>query len=88
MDYYISMECDTNGKHVQSGISVSGTEQSDGISHHDTHGANEQFGLDSTAILDLAASATIEVSVRTTDAGTPTITVDHLNITLFMLGGT
>jgi hypothetical protein len=88
VDFSASLEVSLPGKHIQAAISVSGTEQNDGICHFEAATANQQFHLASTAILDLAASATIEISVRTTDTGTPDISCDHLNISLFQLGGT
>jgi hypothetical protein len=86
--YSVSGSCDTPNKHIQTGISVSGTEQNDGLCHTVSHVANDDMLWSNSAILDLAASATIEISMMTTDAGTPNIDVDHLNISLFMLGGT
>lgn len=76
------------GTHLQATFSVSGTETNDGMNHSETRGANAQISMAGTAILDLAASATVEVSLRTTDAGTPNIAVDHLNITIVQIGGT
>lgn len=87
INYTCSAEVSLPGKHVQSGISVSGTESAAGISHYNAATANEQFNVSGTAILDLAANATIEISLRTTDTGTPDISVDHLNITVVMVGG-
>jgi hypothetical protein len=77
-----------SGTHIQGTFSISGTETNDGMNHSETIGANSQIAMAGTAILDLAASATLEVSIRTTDAGTPNITVDHLNITCVQIGGT
>ena len=76
------------GTHIQATFSVSGTETNDGMNHSETRGANAQISMAGTAILDLAASATLEVSMRTTDAGTPDISVDHLNITILQIAGT
>jgi hypothetical protein len=76
------------GTHIQATFSVNGTETNDGINHTETRGADAQIAMAGTAILDLAASATLEVSMRTTDAGTPDISVDHLNIICLQIGGT
>ena len=51
-------------------------------------GANNEYNMSTTAILDLAANATIEFCVRTTDAGNPTITVDCINLNVTHIGGT
>jgi hypothetical protein len=88
-NYAISGETDAGaGTHIQCTFSVSGTETNDGMNHSETIGANSQIAMSGVAILDLAASATLEVSIRTTDAGTPDISVDHLNITCVQIGGT
>lgn len=87
INYGISLEISVAGKHIESGISISGTEQNDGRAHFEAQTANSQVHLSSTAILNLAENATIEISVRTTDSGNPTIAVDHLNITAVQIGG-
>jgi hypothetical protein len=87
ISYDIVATCSAAGKELQSGISVSGTENDAGLDHEIATNANAKEKLGSHAILDLAANATIEVSIRTTDAGTPDIAVEHLNIVLFMVGG-
>ena len=76
------------GTHIQATFSISGTETNDGMNHSETRGANAQIAMAGTAILDLAANATLEVSMRTTDAGTPDISVDHLNISIVQIAGT
>jgi hypothetical protein len=83
-----SGDCDTVGKHVQIGILVSGTANNAGMNHFYTATAAQEYTAAGTAIIDLAASAYIEVGMRTTDTGTPTLSCDHLNITLTMVGGT
>jgi hypothetical protein len=88
-NYTMSGETDAGaGTHIQTTFSISGTETNDGMNHSETLGANAQIAMAGTAILDLAASATLEVSMRTTDAGAPDISVDHLNITCVQIGGT
>ena len=86
VNYSCSAECNTVNKHIQFTISLSGTEQNDGMSHWDTGSPNQQFHVSGTAILSVTAGQTIEVSGRTTDAGTPDISVDHLNITVLQVG--
>jgi hypothetical protein len=87
--YTVSGETDAGaGTHIQCTFSISGAETNDGVNHSETRGANAQIAMAGTAILDLAASATLEVSMRTTDAGAPDISVDHLNITCVLIGGT
>ena len=88
-NYTISGETNAGaGTHIQTTFSISGTETNDGMNHSETRGANAQIAIAGTAILDLAAGATLEISIRTTDAGTPNITVDHLNISIAQIGGT
>jgi hypothetical protein len=86
VNYSCSAECNTVNKHVQFAISVSGTEVGDGIAHWDTASPNQQFHVSGTAILAITAGQTIEVSIRTTDAGAPDLSVDHLNITVLQVG--
>lgn len=82
-----SFEANGANVHVQITFSVSGTETSDGMNHIETLGANNQHPSSGNAILNLAANDTVEVSIRTTDAGTPNLSTDHLNITMVQIGG-
>ena len=84
----VTSEVTAANQHIQVTFSVNGTETNDGMSHYESFGVSRQFPVSSIAILDLAATDTVEVSIRTTDAGTPDISVDHLNITLTHVGGT
>lgn len=88
INYQMTMEASVANKHIESAISVSGTENAAGKAHEETKAVSAEFNLSSTAILDLAANATINLSVRTTDAGAVTLTVDDINITLVQVGGT
>jgi hypothetical protein len=72
--------------HVQAGIRVSGTVQSDAIQDHQVFAVDSEFGVASVAIMSLLGNATVELAVRTTDAGTPTLRVDHLNVSVFQVG--
>ena len=83
-------ECDAANKHVEVGfeISNSGSAATEGIVCCETKFANEEDTHSTTALLDLAANATIELCVRTTDAGTPTITIDCVSLNCVQVGGT
>jgi hypothetical protein len=83
----LAAEANASGKHVQTTFSVNGTETNDGMNHFETFGSNQQSPASGTAILSLAANDTLEVSIRTTDTGTPDLSVDHLNITVVQVGG-
>lgn len=86
--YTIALEVSGAGKHVQIAFSVNGSELTAGRNHIDPPSANAQETAAGTAILDLADNATVEIVVRTTDIGTPDISVDHFNLTLVQIGGT
>lgn len=88
VNYAWSGDCSGVAKHVQLGISVSGTVGNDGVNHFYTTTASEQYSVSGTAILDLAANAYVEIAMRTTDTGDPTLTTDHLNFTMVQVGGT
>ena len=83
-------ECDAANKHIEIGFEVSngGSAATEGIVCNETEFASEEDVLSTTALLDLAADATIELCVRTTDTGTPTITVDCVNLNCVQVGGT
>jgi hypothetical protein len=74
------------GKHVQVGIAVDGSVVNDGINHVDLNLANSEIPVSNTAILNLAANATVELAIRTTDTGTPDLSIDHYNLSVVMVG--
>ncbi len=84
----VTSEVTAANQHIQITFSVNGTEISDGMNHYESFGVSRQFPISGNAILDLAATDTLEVSIRTTDAGTPDISVDHYNISINQIGGT
>jgi len=88
--YSICFEDDVANDHIETGIEVSGSGSAEGPgqSHVENKFANEEEHLGSTGDLDLGAGATIEITIRTTDAVTPDIAVQALNIWVGMIGGT
>jgi hypothetical protein len=87
-DWSGSFEADAANVHIQIAFSINGTEVGDGLNHFETFGVSRQDPCSGTAILDLAASDTVNVSIRTTDAGTPDLAIDHLMLRLIQIGGT
>lgn len=82
----ISLEDSVSGDHTQWAVSINDTETG-GFIHFEAFGAAKHGALSVTGIYDCPDNATIELSGRTTDAGTPDITVDHLLITVKQIGG-
>ena len=87
MAYSITIEDDTSGDHVQTSVSISDTETG-AITHFETFGVAKHGVLSGVGFYDCADNATIEISIRTTDAGTPDITIDHIQFTVKQVGGT
>jgi len=90
ISYTICYSNDTANDHVEAGIEVSGSGSANaaGQSHSENKFANEEEHLSGMAILDLAASATIEIAIRTTDEVTPDFMIGGLNISVLQVGGT
>ncbi len=86
----LTYQCNAANKHIETGIEISNSGSADvkGTTHTETKFANQEEFLAGTTILDLADNATLEVAIRTTDAGNPTITVDSVSITCLQVGGT
>jgi len=85
--YDISVQSSVANKHIQATFSVNGTEGNDGMNHIEAPSANKSFAVGGCAILALSANDTVNCSIRTTDAGNPTLEVDHYNITIKLIGG-
>ena len=84
-----SYEVDTANTHIDMGIEIN--DSGDGA-HVEAHGeakfANAEVHLSGVAIEDLAASDTIELSIRTIDAGTPDLAIENVHLVCVQLGGT
>ena len=90
VDVSLDLEASAANKHIEIGFEVSGSgsAQTEGIVCAETKFANEEHQMSTTALLDLAANATIELCVRTVDTGTPTLEVDCVNLNCVHIGGT
>ena len=81
-------EADAANQHIQITLSVDGTATEFGETHFVTIGANRESTVSITAILDLTAGQTVQIAIRTTDAGTPDLFVDHYHLRLVQIAGT
>jgi hypothetical protein len=86
--YTLNVTSSVATQHIQAVFSVNDTETSAGMNDFLVIDTASEKCISGTAILDLADNATVEVSVRTTDSGTPNIGVQHLNIAVTQVGGT
>jgi len=89
IDVSLDIEVSAANKHTEIGFEItgSGSAATEGIVCKENVGANNEFNMSTTALLSLAANATIELCVRTTDIGTPTISVDCVNLNCVQIGG-
>ena len=87
VNYTITFSSDTATCNIETAIRATGVESSNGIGHLEAVTANTEYQLKGTAIINLAASGTIDLAIRTTDATTPTISIEFMDITILMTGG-
>lgn len=87
-DWAGAFEADAANVHIEITLSVNGTEASVGTNDFETKAVLREESCAGNAILDLAASDTVNVSIRTTDVGTPDLAIDHLMLRLIQLRGT
>lgn len=86
VNWATSIDISNNNDHVQVGIIVDGTASAQGLNHAESAKANDHKSISGTAIIALTAGQTVQIGIRTTDSNTPTLGVDHLNITIVWLG--
>jgi hypothetical protein len=86
--YAVSIESSIANQHLQAGIMINAGTPTRGINHVQVLGITSSVTISGVAIIDLAANDVVSLAVRTTDAGTPDITVDHIMMSLKMVGGT
>ena len=87
VSYHVSGEMSANNLHLQTTVRVNGIETLMGINHAEASKANDHLAISGCAIALAGANQDIELSIRTTDAGTPNIGVDHLGICVVQVGG-
>lgn len=86
LNYYISVECSIAGKHVLTAPEVDGVELPMGKTHHEFGRANEEASWAGTAIINLTVGRKVSIGISTSDAGNPTLTVNHIGLTLIEIG--
>jgi len=86
VSFQISMECNANNKHIEVGIKKTGTVVDNARVIYETKTANSQFSVSGASIVSIVSGGTINISVRTTDTGTPNIIVYNTNLTSVYLG--
>lgn len=86
LNYYISVECSIAGKHILTAPEVDGVELPMGKTHHEFGRANEEESWAATAIINLTVGRKVSIGISTSDAGNPTLTVNHIGLTLIEIG--
>lgn len=86
LNYYISVECSIAGKHVLTAPKVDGVELPMGKTHHEFGRANEEESWSGCAIINLVVGRKVSVGIATDDPGNPTLTVNHVGMTLIEIG--
>jgi len=86
--YYVSVESSIAQKHVLTAFLVNGTDQGLGKTHHLFRQANEEESWGAPGIFNLAVDDVISVGISTTDAGNPTLTVNHVGLIITEIGKT
>ena len=87
IDWSGAFEASGAGVHVQVTVSVNGTADVSATNHFQTVAATRQLPCSGFTILSLAVNDTVELAMRTTDAGTPNLGIDHLMLRVTMVGG-
>ena len=88
LNYYVSVECSIAGKHVLTAPEVDGVELPMGKTHHEFGRANEEESWAATAIINLTVNRLVSIGISTDNAGNPTLTVNHIGLTLIEIGRT
>lgn len=85
-----TVEVNSANVHLDCGIEVgsSGTAITNGQGHVEIKFANQEETMSASTVVDLPASGTIELSIKTTDGGTPTLSLQSANMKATLLGGT
>jgi len=85
INYSITVNASIANKHVITAPEINGVEQTDGQTHQIVTAANGEFSMGGVGLLELSADDTVSIGVACDDASTPTITVNHIGITITQL---
>lgn len=87
--YTVCFEVDQANDHIEAGLSIDGNAPSSNraINVLETPAANMEVQLAGCTMLNINASSTIDLRIRTTDNNTPTITVHNVNFITLQVGG-
>lgn len=85
-----SYEVDAANKHIEFGVEVDGAAPATDSPHVHTTSkfANQEQHNSATGIIVLTAGQTIQVAMRTIDAGIPDFVVDNIHLSCVQVGGT
>ncbi len=86
--YYISMESTLAMKRIHVAPAINGTDQPDGRTGRVLAGPNEEGSWSGGAILSLAVNDLVSIQAQTESTGNPTLTVNHIGLTLTEIGTT
>lgn len=87
INWSIDIQTSIAGKHIIGGIGVNDTIKSEGKNHADGVTATAEIPMAGNAILTLSANDRVSIMIGTPDAGKPTLTVGHYNLSVTMIGG-
>lgn len=87
IDWSISFTAGAANQEVEGDVMIDGTASAKITAHRKITTASDTGAMGATGILELAASAVISLSVNN-ETSTNTITVEHANMSLVMVGGT
>lgn len=87
VDWSGSFEASAANKHIEITVSVNGLENESSMNHFETVAASRESPCAGNTILYLNANDTINLSMKTSDTGTPDLSVDHLMIKIVQVAG-
>lgn len=85
INYSITANASIANKHVLAAPEINGVEQTDGQTHQIVTAAGSEFSMGGAGLLELSVDDTISIGVACDDASTPTITVNHIGVTITQL---
>ena len=88
LDWAITCESSIANKHVLGSIGKNGVNYTPAQTHVEYGRANEEGPMSMPSLALLAVDDLITVGVETPDAGNPTLTVDHVGLTIVEIGKT
>lgn len=87
IQWAITADHSTTGKHVFWGVAVDQLLRNEGQQHRETVATNKKYNISGNTIINMAVGEDIEIGFKSADGTPGTALISHMNLTVVQVGG-